>query len=73
MVAMIMMRVLLIAISLGSVLTHEENFVHDVETYERSGSASLKIYPHTDGAHTVYEFQTKQIGVYQRTGFRVAF
>ena len=35
--------------------------------------ASLKIYPSDDGTGTVYEFQTKQIGVYQRTGFRVAF
>ena len=54
-----MMRVLLIALSLGSVLTHEEFYKYDVEAYERSGSGSLKIYPHEDGKHTVYEFQTK--------------
>lgn len=52
---------------------HIEEMDWKVTTFSRDGEATLRIKPDATGKNTDYEFTTKQIGVYSRTHFRVAF
>lgn len=67
------LAVLGMALLANTVSSRDENFEYEVTDYSRTGKAKLRIYEKVDEQKTVYEFTTKQIGVYQKTGFRVAF